>query len=198
MREEVIPDPALIARPNQDEVNSMIRRRRFRAGWLIPMSILWAPVLLGCESGDCPSSIHLSAADTARIEGEVRQALDDYAASVVAGDQEKMEAFWGDFDDFIHAGDGRVFGDREDWMAWMASHPPDGMVSWEFSEVHVAVLGAEAASYTANFQVVNVVDGEESTSTGSWTYVLRRTDEGWRVVQSNGKHNDFSYYGQSR
>jgi len=108
-----------------------------------------------------------------------------------------MEAFWGDFDDFIHAGDGRVFGNREAWIAWMASNPPDGMVSWKFSEVHVAVLGGEAASYTANFEVVNVVEGEESTSTGSWTYVLRKTDEGWRVVQSNGKHNNFSYYDQS-
>jgi ketosteroid isomerase-like protein len=161
------------------------------------MSSVLALVLLGCDSDDCPPSISLSAADTARIEEEVRQALDDYAASVVAGDQEQMEAFWGDFDDFIHAGDGRVFGDREAWIAWMASNPPDGIVSWEFSEVHVAVLGAEAASYTANFELVTVVDGAESTPTGSWTYVLRKTDEGWRVVQSNGKHNDFSYYDQS-
>ena len=56
------------------------------------------------------------------------------------------------------------------------------------------VLAADAASYTANFEVVSVFGGEEATTTGSWTYVLRRTDEGWRVVHSNGKHNEFSYY----
>jgi ketosteroid isomerase-like protein len=117
---------------------------------------------------------------------------------VVAGDREQKEAFWGNFDDFIHAGDGRVFGDREKWLAWMASNQPDTTLSWEFSDVHVAVLGAEAASYTANFEVLSVRDGEESTMTGSWTYVLRRTDQGWRVVQSNGKHNEFSYYDPPR
>ena len=117
----------------------MIRRQAFPTVWLLPISTFLAPVLLGCESDDCLLSISLSAADTTRIEGEVRQALDEYAASVVAGDQERMATFWGDFDDFIHAGDGRVFGDREAWIAWMASNPPDGIVSWEFSEAPVAV-----------------------------------------------------------
>jgi ketosteroid isomerase-like protein len=157
-----------------------------------------AIALSSCESDDDTSCADLSAADTARIEAEVRQALDDYAASVVAGDRERVEFFWGDFDDFIHAGDGRVFGDREAWLGWMTSNRPDETISWEFSEVHVAVLGANAASYTANFEVLNLKGGDESTTTGSWTYVLRKTDDGWRVVQSNGMHNEFSYYGQSR
>lgn len=47
---------------------------------------------------------------------------------------------------------------------------------------------------TANFEFVVVADGEEVPITGAWTYVLRRTEDGWRVVQSNGKHNEFSYY----
>ena len=155
-------------------------------------------IISGCEKGDDSLGNSLSAADTAKIEAEVRKALDDYAASVVAGDREQVAAFWGDFEDFIHAGDGRVFGAREAWLAWMASNQPDETVSWEFSDVHVAVLGAKAASYTANFEVVNIVGGKESTTTGSWTYVLRKTDDGWRVVHSNGKHNEFSYYDQAR
>ncbi len=44
---------------------------------------------------------------------------------------------------------------------------------------------------------MNVVGGEETTTTGSWTYVLRKTDDGWRVVHSNGKHNEFSYYDEA-
>jgi len=175
-----------------------IAHRAFRTVRLIAASTALAIVLSGCEAVDDSQAINLSAADRSRIEAEVRQALDDYAASVVAGDQERVAAFWGDFDDFIHAGDGRVFGNREAWLAWIASNQPDDTVSWEFSDVHVAVLGARAASYTANFKVVNVVGGEESTITGSWTYVLRKTDDGWRVVQSNGKHNEFSYYDEPR
>ena len=122
------------------------------------------------------------------------RALEDYAAAVVAGEQDRVEAFWGDFEDFIHAGDGRVMGDRDTWIAWMRANPGGGMVSWNFSDVHVAVLAHDAASYTANFEIVSMSDGEESKSTGSWTYVLRKTGDGWRVVHSNGKHNQFSYY----
>ncbi len=162
----------------------------------VAMTTLFTIVLSGCGA-EGESSAAMSAEDTARIEAEVRQALEDYGASVLAGDQEQVDAFWGDFADFIHAGDGRVFGDREAWIEWMASNQPDATVSWEYSNIHVAVLGPNAASYTANFEVVNVVDGEEETITGSWTYVLRKTDDGWRVVHSNGKHNEFSYYDES-
>ena len=155
-----------------------------------------AILVSGCDSSESPG-VSLSTEDTARIEAEVREALDDYAAVAVAGDQERVAAFWGDFEDFIHAGDGRVFGDRDAWLEWIAANQPDETLSWEWSDVHVAVLGRNAAAYTANFEVVNVVGGEEATTTGSWTYVLRKTDDGWRVVQSNGKHNEFSYYGES-
>ena len=150
-------------------------------------------ILCGCGPND-PASETLSSEDRANIEAEVRQALDDYGAACVAGDMEQIKAFWGDFDDFIHAGDGRVFGDREKWLKWITDNSSGKMISWVFSDVHVAVLGPSAASYTANFEVVSVVDGEEVTVTGSWTYVLRKTDAGWRVVHSNGKHNEFSYY----
>lgn len=136
----------------------------------------------------------MPAVERARIESEVRRTLDEYAESVVAGNQKRIAAFWGDFDDFIHAGDGRVFGDRKDWLAWLAENQPDKFLSWQYSNIHVAVLGPSAASYTANFKALMVVDGKQSPLTGSWTYVLRKTESGWRVVQSNGKHNEFSYY----
>ena len=167
-----------------------------RAGRSTAMAMALVTFLSGCGTEGAPGTT-LSAEDTARIEEEVRQALEDYGASVLAGDQERVDAFWGDFDDFIHAGDGRVFGDREAWLEWIASNQPDATLSWEYSDIHVAVLAPNAASYTANFEVVNVVGGEEVTATGSWTYVLRKTEDGWRVVQSNGKHNEFSYYDAS-
>lgn len=150
-------------------------------------------VLCGCTAESIPQGVNLTEADKAAIEEEVRQALDDYAAAIVSGDQDRMKAFWGDFEDFVHAGDGRVMGDRDTWFAWMDANPGE-IISWDFSDIHVAVLAPSAASYTANFRNVAMVDGDESVTTGSWTYVLRRTDDGWRVVHSNGKHNEFSYY----
>ena len=162
--------------------------------------VVTCALLVGCQPGDSSpagsdaDSRDLTPAQRASIETEVRQALDDYGASVMAEDYDEVEAFWGDFEDFIHAGDGRVFGDRDAWISWLGANRPDGWVSWEYSDIHVAVLGPKAASYTANFEVVSVVGGEEVPSTGSWTYVLRKTDSGWRVVHSNGKHNEFSYY----
>ena len=172
----------------------MIAHRTFRTLCSTTVSVTHGITLSGCGAQEDCSDVDLSPQETARIETEVRQALEDYGAAVVAGDRDRVEFFWGDFDDFIHAGDGRVFGNREAWLAWMAENKVDQTLSWEFSDVHVAVLGPRAASYTANIEVVSVVGGVESTTTGSWTYVLRNTDQGWRVVQSNGKHNEFSYY----
>ncbi len=172
----------------------MITVREHVPTHVVGLLAVLAFVLCACEGDGSSMDSSMSAEERARIEAEVRQALDDYAAAAVSDDQESVKAFWGDFDDFIHAGDGRVMGSRETWLAWMDANQPDDTISWEFSDVHVAVLGPNAASYTANFEVVNVTDGVELTTTGSWTYVLRKTGDGWRVVQSNGKHNEFSYY----
>jgi ketosteroid isomerase-like protein len=136
----------------------------------------------------------LTVTDKARIEAEVRQTVADYIAMVLAGDYETAYEFWGDFDDFIHAGDGRIFGDHDSWIAWMANHQPDEFQSWKNTDIHIAVLASNAAAYTMNFETVVVTNGEEARTTGSWTYVMRKTDAGWRVVHSNGKHNEFSYY----
>ena len=136
----------------------------------------------------------LTATDRARIEAEVRQTVADYIALVLAGDYETAYEFWGDFDDFIHAGDGRVFGDRDSWIAWMRNHQPDEFQSWKNRDIHIAVLASNAAAYTMNFETVVVTNGEEARTTGSWTYVMRKTDARWRVVHSNGMHNEFSYY----
>jgi uncharacterized protein (TIGR02246 family) len=136
----------------------------------------------------------LSAVQKEQIEIEVREAVTNYFNAFTSGDIEATYAFWGDFDDFVHAGDGRVFGDRDRWLAWLASNQPDEYISWSHSDVHVAVLAPMVASCTLNFEVVFRTGGKETTVTGSWTYVLRKTNDGWRVVHSNGKHNEFSYY----
>ncbi len=131
--------------------------------------------------------------ERSRIEQEVRQTVQNYVEAVKANDLPKMQAFWGDFDDFVHAGDGRVFGDHDKWTAWLAENLPDKWLYWKNSDIHVAVLAPNAASYTMNFEFARIDDGETKEVTGSWTYVFRKTTAGWQVVQSNGTHIGFNY-----
>ena len=135
----------------------------------------------------------LSEAERSTIEQEVRQTVQNYVEVVKASDLPKMLSFWGDFDDFVHAGDGRVFGDHDKWTAWMSQNLPDEWLYWNNSDIHVAVLAQDAASYTMNFEFAFVKDGETQEVTGSWTYVFRKSAVGWQVVQSNGTHIGFSY-----
>lgn len=135
----------------------------------------------------------VTAADRAQIEREVRQTVDAYIAAAQANDLPKILSFWGDFDDFIHAGDGRVFGDRKTWTAWIAENLPDEWLYWNNSDIHVAVLAPNAAVYTTNFEFAWINAGKKQEVTGSWTYVFRRTQAGWQVVHSNGTHRGLDY-----
>jgi ketosteroid isomerase-like protein len=169
-------------------------RTKWNKVWIKHTDGSWRNRLNAWSSTQPPQPQALSSAQEDQIKTEVRQTLTDYFNAFTSGDMEKTYAFWGDFDDFIHAGDGRVFGDRDKWLAWIDGNRPDEYISWNHSDIHVAVLAADAASYTMNFEVVSKTGGEEATVTGSWTYVLRKTNDGWRAVHSNGKHNEFSYY----
>jgi ketosteroid isomerase-like protein len=169
-------------------------RSKWNKVWIKHTDGSWRNRLNAWSSTQPPQPQALSSAQEDQIKTEVRQTLTDYFNAFTSGDMEKTHAFWGDFDDFIHAGDGRVFGDRDKWLAWIDANQPDEYISWNHSDIHVAVLAANAASYTMNFEVVSKTGGEEATVTGSWTNVLRKTNDGWRAVHSNGKHNEFSYY----
>jgi ketosteroid isomerase-like protein len=135
----------------------------------------------------------LSDADRVRVEREVRRAVADYVEAVKANDLPKILSFWGDFDDFVHAGDGRIFGDHQKWTAWITHNLADKWLYWRNTDIHVAVLAPNAAAYTMNFENSFVKDGETREVTGSWTYVFRKTEAGWQVVHSNGHHIGLSY-----
>ena len=169
-------------------------RSKWNKVWVKQPDGSWKNRLNAWSSTRPPRPQALSSTQKEQIEKEVRQTLTDYFNAFTSGDMEKTYAFWGDFDDFIHAGDGRVFGDRDKWLAWIVNNQPDEYIAWSHSDIHVAVLAPKVASCTLNFEVVSRTNGEKATITGSWTYVLRKTNDGWRVVHSNGKHNEFSYY----
>lgn len=155
------------------------------------IAALLAAVALSACAPAAPQAV--TAADKSQIEQDVRETVEDYVEAVKAGELPLILAFWGGFEDFIHAGDGRVFGNHEKWTTWISNNLPDEWLYWNNSDIHVAVLGPNAAAYTMNFEASFIKDGETQKVTGSWTYVFRKTSAGWQVVQSNGTHVGLSY-----
>ena len=153
-------------------------------------ALLAAVALSGCEP-TAPQAV--TAADKAQIEQEIKETVQNYVAAVKAGDLPRILSFWGDFEDFVHAGDGRVFGNHEKWKTWLRNNRPDEFLYWNNSDIHVSVLAPNAAAYTMNFESSFIKGGETVKITGSWTYVFRKTSAGWQVVQSNGTHVGWSY-----
>ena len=61
------------------------------------------------------------------------------------------------------------------------------------SDIHAIVLSRDAAAYTMNFENAFIENVETHKVTGSWTYVFRKSELGWKVVMSNGTHVGLSY-----
>jgi len=60
------------------------------------------------------------------------------------------------------------------------------VTSGEWGEVHVKVLGPDAAAYTASFDWVGVDStGAQLGGSGVWTTIWQRTAEGWKIVQGH-------------
>ena len=87
-----------------------------------------------------------------QIELEVRQRVDDYFEDVQSKDIKGMLSFWSNSEDFIHAGDGSIFGNYDKWSNWLLDRYNKGTVEkwlyWKNSDIHVIVLSKDAAAYT--------------------------------------------------
>ena len=60
------------------------------------------------------------------------------------------------------------------------------VTSGDWAEVHIDVLGPDAAVFTATFDWAGVdTTGAEVGGSGVWTTVWERTPDGWRVVQGH-------------
>ncbi len=153
--------------------------------------------ILGCNSDNSLQSTELTVEEKKQLELEISQTVDTYFESVKSRDIAGMLSFWSDSEDFIHAGDGRIFGDYDKWSNWLKDRHSKGIVEkylyWNTSDIHVIVLSKDAAAYTMNFENAFIQNGETREVTGSWTYVLRKSDSGWQVVMSNVTHFGLNY-----
>ena len=125
------------------------------------------------------------------VVSEVMERLDQYASDVTSKNLGAILSFWSDSGDFVFAGDGVVFGGFEDWAAVAKddNDQTDTWNHWRWSEVNILPLSRHVASVTLEFDYEKVLlTGETARGSGSWTYVMARTDSGWQVLHGNGHH----------
>jgi len=144
--------------------------------------------LLGCAA---PPPPQMDEAQRQLVEGEVRERLDQYATAVTAKNLDAILSFWSDSDDFVFAGDGSILGGFDEWaaIATQDNERTDRWISWKWKHVQILPLSRDAASVTLEFEYEKVlVEGDTVGGSGSWTYVMKRTDAGWQVYHGNGHH----------
>ena len=157
-------------------------------------------LLAGCRNGNFSGSEDLTDDTKRQIEIEIKQTVEDYLENAKSKNLEGILSFWSDSEDFVHAGDGNIFGGYQEWSHWLINRNKSGVVEkwldWNNSDVHIIVLDKNAAAYTTNFEMSFISQGDTTNIRGSWTYVFRRTEAGWKVITSNGTHIGLSYEDQ--
>lgn len=164
--------------------------------FLVISFIFISIIIFGCSDDHSSLTEELSAEEKEQIKLEIKRTVEDYIESVTSKDIESAISFWSNSEDFIHAGDGRVFGGYKKWINKMRSYndATDKWLYWNNTDIHVIVLDRNAAAYTTNFENASIVGGDTLEVKGSWTYVFRKSESGWQVVTSNGHHIGLSYY----
>lgn len=130
-----------------------------------------------------------------QIKQEITKTVDSYFEVVKANDIERILEFWSDSEKFIHAGDGSIIGDYKEWSNWLKdwTNPDREWLYWNNKDVHVIVLDKLTGTYTMNFENAFVYNGDTTRVKGSWTYVMCKEGNHWKVITSNGAHKGFSY-----
>jgi len=147
-----------------------------------------AVLLLSCG----PSTPgNLSEAERAQVRAAVQLRMDGYFEAVRQQDLDRMLAFWADTDAFVFAGDGALIAGYDSFASELrgARAATARVLSLTGSNQHVYVLARDAAALSLEFEGSTVtVAGDTARLRGSWTYVFKLFDEGWKVVHSAGAH----------
>jgi len=126
-----------------------------------------------------------------KVKIEIQQTLDDYRKAMLNQDFDSMLSFWSDSDKFVFAGDGRALGGSDAWKREMTRHYKNTQKweQWDWQSVNILPLCESAASATLEFRFRWVdLKGETQNSRGAWTYIFQKSENGWKVIQTNGTH----------
>lgn len=152
----------------------------------------WASMgaLLSCQSQGPPPAA-LTADEAVAIAAEAGRAVDDYRDAIQRLDVDAMLTFWAEDPGVVMAGDGTLIEGfaavAERIRAMMAEI--EQMPLLETWNPHTYVLGPNAASLAHEWRWALVgAAGDTTRAHGSWLYVLKRFDDGWKCVHSAGTH----------
>ena len=148
-------------------------------------------ILIGCQSNN---SQELSEQEISKIKSEINNRVDSYFEAVKVLNLEEMFEFWSDSEDFIFAGDGRILGGYKEWTNEMNQFAEitDHFLYWNNKNIKIEALSRNAASYTMEFDNERIgVSGDTLNTKGSWTYVFKKNEGKWRVIQTNGTHIEY-------
>lgn len=152
--------------------------------------VLLGVITLAAGIPACAAPSALSDAERAEVTAAVVASLDGYREAALRLDLEGMLALWADVDGFALAGDGELTDyPGLEQQAREEVTTMQSVLSFELSDRHTYVLAPDAASHTARFRWSAVLaTGDTLRVRGSWTWVFKNFDGGWKVVQSGGTH----------
>ena len=135
--------------------------------------------LLACQ----PAEMELTDAERAAIRDTVTQLADEVFEAFRARDIDRFMAPYNS--EFIWAENGVLSINRDS----IASAWRDLFASWrdvtggDWRDVHVGILGRDAAVFTATFDWTGVdSSGSQIGASGVWTTIWAPTDEGWKII----------------
>ena len=133
----------------------------------------------------------MSQEERQNVVAEIHERLDSYADAVTRLDIDAMLSFWMDSEEFVFAGDGVILGGYDEWTSLMSqrSGETEQWLHFNFHNVKVVVLSRNAASATVELDNRRVwANGDTASTGGAWTYVLRKDEGEWKVIQTTGTH----------
>ncbi len=115
-------------------------------------------------------------------EGEIKAVLEAQQAAWNRGDIEGFMAYYWRSDDLtFQSGKARTHGWNDVLARYKKSYPAGTMGVLAFADLAVRPLGPDAAFVLGRFRL----DRNGTISEGVFTLVLRRMQEGWRIVHDH-------------
>ncbi|NIM49961.1 MAG: DUF3225 domain-containing protein [Gemmatimonadales bacterium] len=144
------------------------------------------PLMLLVAAACQPATTELTEEQRAAIADTVRQLADTFFEDFRALDFDRAMAPWAS--ELVWAENGVLGANRDSldtvWRGMFASIQE--VTSGDWGEVHVKVLGPDAAVFSATFDWAGVdTSGAQIGTAGVWTTVWLRTDEGWKIVHGH-------------
>jgi uncharacterized protein (TIGR02246 family) len=150
---------------------------------LILLTLVFLAFSSACEP---PEATQLTLAEREAISDTIRQLADQFFADFNALDFDAAMAPFSS--DLVWAEQGHMGANRDSLdVAWRGVFESiQEVTSGDWTEVHIRVLGPDAAVFNGSFDWHGTgVNSEAVGGPGVWTTVWVRTDQGWQIVHGH-------------